>query len=61
MTKRISIANLQVAEELYNFVNEQVLPGTKLPQDTFWSGFANLIEELAPKNKDLLIKRDALQ
>lgn len=61
MTKRISIANLQVAEELYNFVNEQVLPGTKLTQDTFWSGFANLIEELAPKNKNLLLKRDALQ
>ncbi|MFT5635974.1 MAG: malate synthase [Cognaticolwellia sp.] len=61
MTKRISIANLQVAEELYNFVNQQVLPGTTLASDTFWSGFAKLIAELAPKNKDLLLKRTSLQ
>lgn len=61
MTNRISIANLQVAEELYNFVNQQVLPGTALPEDTFWSGFGKLIAELAPKNKQLLLKRDDLQ
>ncbi|MFT5814177.1 MAG: malate synthase, partial [Psychroserpens sp.] len=61
MTKRILIANLQVAEELYNFVNQQVLPGTTLVSDTFWSGFAKLIDELAPKNKDLLLKRTSLQ
>jgi malate synthase len=61
MTKRISIANLQVAEELYNFVNQQVLPGTTLAADTFWSGFAKLIADLAPKNKSLLLKRTSLQ
>ncbi|MBA6291898.1 malate synthase G [Colwellia sp. MB3u-70] len=61
MTKRISIANLQVAEELYNFVNQQVLPGTTLASDTFWSGFAKLIADLAPKNKSLLLKRTSLQ
>ncbi|TWX72802.1 malate synthase G [Colwellia sp. C1TZA3] len=61
MTKRISIANLQVAEELYNFVNQQVLPGTTLASDTFWSGFAKLIADLAPKNKNLLLKRTSLQ
>jgi malate synthase len=61
MTKRISIANLQVAEELYNFVNQQVLPGTTLAADTFWSGFAKLIADLVPKNKNLLLKRTSLQ
>ena len=61
MTKRISIANLQVAEELYSFVNQRVLPGTALSEDAFWSGFAKLIAELTPKNKGLLLKRDALQ
>ena len=61
MTKRISIANLQVAEELYNFVNQQVLPGTTIAENTFWSGFAQLIDDLAPKNKALLIKRTSLQ
>lgn len=61
MTKRISIANLQVAEELYNFVNQQVLPGTTIAVNTFWSGFAKLIAELSPKNKALLLKRTSLQ
>jgi malate synthase len=61
MTKRISVANLQVAEELYNFVNQQVLPGTTLAADTFWSGFAKLIADLVPKNKNLLLKRTSLQ
>jgi len=61
MTKRISIANLQVAEELYNFVNQQVLPGTTIAVKTFWSGFAKLIVELSPKNKALLLKRTSLQ
>ncbi|MBA6326872.1 malate synthase G [Colwellia sp. MB02u-6] len=61
MTKRISIANLQVAEELYNFVNLQVLPGTTIAVNTFWSGFAKLIAELSPKNKALLLKRTSLQ
>ncbi len=61
MTKRISISDLQVAEELYQFVNEQVLPGTELSADKFWPSFAKLIAELSPKNKDLLLKRTALQ
>ncbi|MGB2741576.1 MAG: malate synthase G [Cognaticolwellia sp.] len=61
MTKRISIADLQVAEELYNFVNEKVLPDTAIAVDTFWSDFSKLIAELSPKNKALLEKRTLLQ
>ncbi|UUO23182.1 malate synthase G [Colwellia sp. M166] len=61
MTKRISIANLQVAETLYNFVNKQVLPGTSLAVEAFWAGFAKLITDLSPKNKALLLKRTVLQ
>jgi len=61
MTKRISISNLQVAEELYSFVNEQVLPGTAIASNTFWDGFSKLIADLSPKNKALLSKRISLQ
>ena len=61
MTKRISIANLQVAEELYSFVNEQILPGTTIAVDTFWDGFAKIITDLSPKNNALLLKRMSLQ
>lgn len=61
MTTRISIENLQVAKTLYNFVNQQVLPGTTLAVETFWHGFAQIIDDLAPKNKALLQKRTTLQ
>lgn len=61
MTKRISIAGLQVAEELYHFVNQQVLPVTNIASNSFWSGFAKIITDLAPKNKALLLKRVSLQ
>ncbi|AZQ85557.1 malate synthase G [Colwellia sp. Arc7-635] len=61
MTKRISIAGLQVAEELYNFVNEKVLPGTAIAAQAFWANFSTLIAELSPKNKALLEKRTSLQ
>lgn len=61
MTTRVSIANLQVAQTLYNFVNEQILPSTSFSENYFWTEFANIITDLSPKNKILLLKRDDLQ
>ena len=59
--KRIEVGGLQVAEELYRFVNEEAMPGTGVDQDHFWSQFAAIVEELAPRNRELLAKRDSLQ
>ena len=56
-----SIHNLQVATELFNFVNTEVLPGTGLEQEQFWQGFSSIVHDLAPKNFALLLKRDQLQ
>ncbi len=61
MTQRTNAHGLQVANELYNFVNTQVLPGTGVEQDAFWKGFSTLVGELAPKNAALLAERDRLQ
>ena len=61
MENYIKVGNLQVAEELYNFVNKEAIPGTGIDQDKFWSGFESIISDLAPKNKALLAKRDELQ
>jgi len=54
-------AGLRIAPSLYNFVAEQALPGTGIVSDAFWSGFAAIIRDLAPRNKELLARRDALQ
>ncbi|QXZ09063.1 malate synthase G [Comamonas sp. Y33R10-2] len=61
MTDRTPIHGLQVANELYHFVNAQVLPGTGVAQEVFWKGFDQIISDLAPKNAALLVERDRLQ
>ena len=61
MSKRIQQGGLQVAAVLHNFITEQALPGTNIDPDHFWHAFESIITDLAPKNKTLLAKRDALQ
>ena len=60
-SKIASVHNLQVATELFNFVNGEVLPGTGISPDHFWQGFSSIVHDLAPKNLALLAKRDQLQ
>lgn len=61
MTDRIQVGGLQVAKELFEFVNDKAIPGTGIEQAKFWAEFSTLANELAPKNKALLAKRDDLQ
>ena len=61
MTARTTVHGLQVATELHNFINEQVLPGTGVDAAAFWQGFDALVNDLAPKNAALLAERDRLQ
>ncbi|MEB2349747.1 MAG: malate synthase G [Comamonadaceae bacterium] len=61
MTARTRIHGLQVADELYQFINAEVLPGTGVTQEAFWQGFDALVADLAPKNAALLAERERLQ
>ncbi|WP_282171946.1 malate synthase G [Cytobacillus firmus] len=61
MEKYIKKGSLQVASELYEFINSEALPGSFVDQEQFWSGLEALINELTPKNKALLAKRDEIQ
>jgi len=61
MTERVQAAGLQVAKELYDFVNEKAIPGTGVDQEAFWSSFSAIANELAPRNRELLAKRDDIQ
>jgi malate synthase len=60
-TARTQIHGLQVATELFDFINQQVLPGTGVSEATFWEGFDGIVADLAPKNAALLGERDRLQ
>ena len=61
MTERTTVHRLQVATNLYRFIEDQVLPGTGVEPAAFWQGFDALVHELAPKNAALLAERDRLQ
>ena len=61
MTEHVHVGGLQVAKVLFDFVNNEAIPGTGLDADQFWAGADKVIHDLAPKNKALLAKRDDLQ
>jgi malate synthase len=61
MTARTQVHSLQVATELFRFVEDQVLPGTGVDSAAFWAGFDAIVNDLAPKNAALLAERDRIQ
>ncbi|BBB28284.1 malate synthase G [Neptunomonas japonica] len=61
MSQRVQTGSLQVAEGLYNFINNEALPGTGISNDQFWSAMDAVIHDLAPRNRELLAKRDDFQ
>ncbi len=61
MTERVQVGGLQVAKVLFDFVNNEAIPGTGISAEQFWRGAQSVINDLAPKNKALLAKRDDFQ
>ena len=59
--KYIKIKRLSVSEKLYKFINNDLLPGTNISKERFWSGFDTNIHELAPLNRKILQTRERLQ
>ncbi len=58
---KIELHGLKVDLTLANFIAQHALPGTDISEDYLWSSFAELIHDLAPKNRALLKIRDELQ
>ena len=61
MTERVQSSGLQIDKTLFDFVNDDVLPGIGIASDDFWASMAKIIAELTPKNRALLEKRAELQ
>ena len=61
MTDRIEKGGLLIARALYDFINDEALPGTGVDQGHFWSAFDAIVNDLTPRNRALLAERDALQ
>ncbi len=61
MIERIETGTLRVDRALYDFVNAEALPGTGIEPEAFWASFEDILAEFAPRNRELLARRDRLQ
>ena len=52
---------LKVNTKLLDFVNNEIIPGTDIKSDEFWTNFGKIVHELAPINKKLIQKREDIQ
>jgi len=58
---QIKKGNLTVSSALFNFINQEVIPGTNIIFEEFWSNFDKAAHELSIVNKILLEKRESIQ
>ena len=61
MPNYLEINGLSVAEELYDFVRDEALPGTGIEEGAFWAGAAAVITDFSPQVGELLAIRDRMQ
>jgi malate synthase len=52
---------LKISTGLFDFINNEVIPGTGINSDKFWNSFGEAVHELAPINKNLIKKREDIQ
>ena len=53
--------SLKISLVLFDFINNEALPGTNIKSDDFWNKFEKIVHELSPINKNLLKKREIIQ
>ena len=61
MKNKIKKYNLKIDEGFFDFINNEVLPGTEIDKDFFWNNFSKLIYDFEPINQQLLKKRVIIQ
>jgi len=54
-------AGLSIDSALYDFLVNEALPGTGVDAERYFADFSAIVHDLAPENRALLKKRDALQ
>jgi malate synthase len=61
MSATVSVGQIKVDKALYDFVNDEAIPGTGIEAPKFWQGFAALVAGKIGRNTQLLQRRDELQ
>jgi len=52
---------LKISSKLFDFINNEAIPGTDIKIEEFWNNFEKTVHELAPINKNLIEKRENIQ
>ena len=61
MSRTVGIGGLTVDQALHDLVRSEIAPGTGVGADAFWTSLGRIVEDLAPRNRELLQKRDEFQ
>ncbi|MGA0294765.1 MAG: malate synthase G [bacterium] len=59
--KRVTIGSLSIDPSLEALVREEIMPGLGLDAEDFWNSFSHILNDLTPRNRELLEKRDRIQ
>ena len=59
--KRVTIGSLSIDPALEALVREEIIPGLGLDAEDFWNSFSHILNDLTPRNRELLEKRDRIQ
>ncbi len=57
----MQFGELEIEPALAEFVANDLLPGTGVSSEGFWAGLEQIVADLAPRNAELLKRRDDLQ
>ena len=58
---RIQKGSLAIDQQLYDFIENEVLPKVGVDSDSYWSGFEKVVKDFTPRNKELLAIRAEIQ
>ena len=61
MTNYVERAGLKVDAALAAFVEDRALPGLEIGAEALWQGLSDLVHDFAPRNRELLARREELQ
>jgi malate synthase len=61
MANSVTIGGLKVDEELHRLVRDEIASDTGVDPEAFWISLGRIVNDLGPKNRQLLAKRNDLQ
>ncbi len=61
MTERVEVGGLKIARQLHDLIEQEATAGTGVTPQAFWQSLEAILADLAPRNRELLERREAIQ